>query len=81
MNDKERLAKATQTAEESLRLHMAYRGKIQLTSKCPIRNFSDFSIWYTPGIAEPCRAIFKEKDRVYDFTNKGNSIAIVTDGT
>ena len=81
MTDKDRLAKANETAQESLRLHLAYRGKIQIIPKCPIRGFSDFSMWYTPGVAEPCRAIFKETDRVYDYTNKGNSIAIVTDGT
>ncbi|MDH5564932.1 MAG: malate dehydrogenase, partial [Nitrospirota bacterium] len=81
MTDKDQLAKANETAQESLRLHLAYRGKIQIIPKCPIRGFSDFSMWYTPGVAEPCRAISKETDRVYDYTNKGNSIAIVTDGT
>ncbi len=81
MTDKERLAKATEAAEKALRLHAAYRGKIQIIPKCPIREFSDFSIWYTPGVAEPCRAIFKETEKAYDYTNKGNSIAIVTDGT
>lgn len=76
-----RLAKSRKAAEQAIQLHRQYRGKIQIIPKCPIREFSDFSIWYTPGVAEPCRAIVKEKSRVYDFTNKGNSIAIVTDGT
>ncbi|MDH3769871.1 MAG: malate dehydrogenase, partial [Nitrospirota bacterium] len=66
MFDKECLAKATETAEKALRLHVAYRGKIQIIPKCPIREFSDFSIWYTPGVAEPCRAISKKTERVYD---------------
>lgn len=49
--------------------------------KCPIRDPSDFAIWYTPGVAEPCKAIRTDPDRVYEYTNKGNCIAIVSDGT
>ena len=82
MADKDpRLAKAQEAAQQALELHATYRGKMQVMPKCPVRELSDFSIWYTPGVAEPCRGIFREKERVYDYTNKGNSIAIVTDGT
>jgi malate dehydrogenase (oxaloacetate-decarboxylating) len=49
--------------------------------KCPIRDFHDFSIWYTPGVAAPCRAIHADPAAVYQHTNKGNTIAIVSDGT
>ncbi|HWB14633.1 MAG TPA: NADP-dependent malic enzyme [Pirellulales bacterium] len=73
-------AKAVGT-EETLHLHRLYRGKVQTIAKCPLRGFDDFSIWYTPGIAEPCREIQRDPTLVYDYTNKGNTIAIVSDGT
>jgi len=49
--------------------------------KCPIRDLRDFAVWYTPGVAEPCKAIQRHPDLVYDYTNKANSIAIVSDGS
>jgi len=49
--------------------------------KCSVRGLEDFSIWYTPGVAAPCRAIEREPELVYEHTNKGNTIAIVSDGT
>jgi hypothetical protein len=67
--------------EESLRLHPVYRGKVQLMPKCPIRGPEDWSVWYTPGVAAPCKAIVKRPEQVYDYTNKGNTIAVVSDGT
>ncbi|MBI2015885.1 MAG: NADP-dependent malic enzyme, partial [Candidatus Rokubacteria bacterium] len=75
------LARATKPAEDALRLHPFYRGKIQTALKCPIREFGDFAIWYTPGVAAPCRAIQADPELVYAHTNKANTIAIVTDGT
>ena len=75
------LAKAGEPAEEALRLHPYYRGKVQMMPKCSIRGIEDFSTWYTPGVAAPCRAIEQEPERVYEHTNKGNSVAIVSDGT
>lgn len=77
----ELLARASQPAIDALRLHPVYRGKIQTSAKCPVRSLDDFSIWYTPGVAAPCKAIQADPDQVYEHTNKGNSIAIVTDGT
>lgn len=79
--NKEWLAKAQQPAEESRRLHRQYRGKIQTFPKCPIRSLDDFAFWYTPGVAAPCRDIQQTPALVYDFTNKANSIAVVSDGT
>lgn len=64
-----------------MRLHPFYRGKMEIVPKCVIRDFNDFAIWYTPGVAEPCRAIQKDEKLVYEYTNKWNMIAIVTDGT
>jgi malate dehydrogenase (oxaloacetate-decarboxylating) len=77
----ELLARAKKPSEDALRLHPLYRGKMQTTPKCPIRGFEDFAIWYSPGVAAPCRAIQADPELVYAHTNKGNSIAIVTDGT
>jgi malate dehydrogenase (oxaloacetate-decarboxylating) len=77
----ELLAKAQKPAEESRRLHALYKGKIQSFPKCPIRSLDDFALWYTPGVAAPCRDIQKIPRLVYDLTNKANSIAVVSDGT
>ncbi len=85
MSDKltkeELLAKAKKPAEDAMRLHPLYRGKIQTAPKCPIRGFDDFAIWYSPGVAAPCRAISEDETLAYEFTNKGNTVAIVSDGT
>lgn len=75
------LARAKKPAEEALRLHPFYKGKVQMMPKCPIRDFRDFAVWYSPGVAAPCRAIQDRPDLVYEHTNKGNCIAIVSDGT
>jgi malate dehydrogenase (oxaloacetate-decarboxylating) len=77
----ELLAKAQAPAAEALRLHPLYRGKVQMAAKCPIRDFGDFSIWYTPGVAASCRAIQQQPELVFEHTNRGNLIAIVSDGT
>ena len=77
----ELLARAQKPAQESRRLHAAYKGKIQTFPKCPIRSLDDFALWYTPGVAAPCRDIQKTPGLVYDLTNKANSIAVVSDGT
>ena len=63
----------------SLRLHKAYRGKIQTIAKCPPT--SHLAVWYTPGVAAPSRAIHRNPSLAYDYTNKGNTIAIVSDGS
>jgi malate dehydrogenase (oxaloacetate-decarboxylating) len=77
----ELLAKAQKPAEESRRLHTHYKGKIQTFPKCPIRSLDDFALWYTPGVAAPCRDIQRTPGLVYDLTNRANSIAVVSDGT
>jgi len=75
------LAKAKQPSIDALRHHPFYRGKTQVMPKCPIGSLDDFAVWYTPGVAAPCKAIQAEPELVYEHTNKANSIAIVTDGT
>jgi len=77
----ELLAKASKPAEEAAELHPFYRGKIEVSLKVPVRTYNDFALWYTPGVAEPCRRINKNKELVYDNTNKWNTVAVVSDGT
>lgn len=75
------LAKAEKPAADAMRLHRFYRGKVETVLKCAVRDIDDFAIWYTPGVAAPCRAIAEEPRRVYDYTNKWNTIAVISDGT
>jgi malate dehydrogenase (oxaloacetate-decarboxylating) len=77
----ELLKKAEQPSKDAIRLHPFYRGKIEVLPKCRIRDFNDFAIWYTPGVAAPCKEIHQDIDKVYDYTNKGNFIAVISDGT
>ena len=81
LTKEELLAKAQKPSEDAMKLHPFYKGKIEIVSKCVIRDFQDFGIWYTPGVAAPCRAIASDTELAYEYTNKGNTIAVVTDGT
>jgi malate dehydrogenase (oxaloacetate-decarboxylating) len=81
LTKEELLAKAKKPAEDAMKLHPYYQGKIQTAPKAAIRDFDDFAIWYSPGVAAPCRDIHSHPERVFDHTNKGNSVAIVSDGT
>ncbi len=81
LTKEELLAKAKQPAADAMRLHPFYRGKIETVLKCRVRDFNDFAIWYTPGVAEPCKAIAKDPELVYQYTNKWNTVAVVSDGT
>ncbi|HHY18963.1 MAG TPA: NAD-dependent malic enzyme, partial [Firmicutes bacterium] len=65
----------------SLALHKENQGKISVVSKVPVSNKEELSLAYSPGVAEPCLAIAKEKDLVYDYTAKGNLVAVVSNGT
>jgi len=80
-NVEELLAKAKKPSEDAMRLHPFYKGKLEVTPKCRVRDFDDFAIWYTPGVAAPCKDIFKNPEKVYEHTNKGNLVAVVSDGT
>ena len=81
MTKEELLERAKKPSVDALKLHPFYRGKMEVVPKCCIRDFNDFAIWYTPGVAEACRAIARNEMLVYDYTNKWNMVAIVTDGT
>ena len=67
--------------KEALTLHEKWRGKLDVVSKVPVKTAYDLSTAYTPGVAEPCREIAKNRDDVYRYTGKGNMVAIVTDGS
>jgi malate dehydrogenase (oxaloacetate-decarboxylating) len=75
------LTKAQKPARIAEKIHAYYRGKISTLPKCAIRDVDDFSIWYTPGVAAPCRSIRENPEKVYSLTNKGNTIAVVSDGS
>jgi len=77
----ELLKQAYQPAKDAMKLHPFYRGKIEVVPKCCIRDMDDFAIWYTPGVAEPCKDIAANPDKVFEHTNKANMVGIVTDGT
>ncbi len=77
----ELLAKAKQPAADALRLHPFYHGKVQTTLRCRVRDFDDFAIWYTPGVAAACKAIEADPELAYEMTHKWNTVAVVSDGT
>jgi malate dehydrogenase (oxaloacetate-decarboxylating) len=81
INVDELLAKAQRPSADAMELHPFYRGKVETALKCTVRDFNDFAIWYTPGVAAPCRAIAEDPEKVYDYTNKWNTVAVVSDGT
>jgi malate dehydrogenase (oxaloacetate-decarboxylating) len=81
MTKEELLAKAYKPAEDAMKLHPFFTGKLETSPKCCIRDFDDFAIWYTPGVAEVCKDIYKNPEKVFQHTNKGNTVAVVTDGT
>ena len=68
-------------AKESLRLHGELRGKIEVVSKVKVENKEDLSLAYTPGVAEPCVQINKDYNKSFELTARGNTVAVITDGT
>ena len=66
---------------DPIAIHRKLRGKISISGKAPIKTISDLATLYTPGVAKPCLEIAKDRRLVYDLTMKGNTVAIVTDGT
>ncbi len=75
------LAKANKPAQLSPPMHRFYEGKMQVIPKCVIRSVDDFAIWYTPGVAAPCRMIQADPDKSFELTNRWNYVAVVSDGT
>jgi malate dehydrogenase (oxaloacetate-decarboxylating) len=77
----ELLAKAKKPAQIAPALHKFYGGKMQVMPRCAINSPDDFAVWYTPGVAAPCRMIQADPEKSFELTNRWNSVAVVTDGT
>ncbi|AUS08223.1 NAD-dependent malic enzyme [Laceyella sacchari] len=67
--------------DEALKLHQEMQGKLAVHSKVPVHDAHDLSLAYSPGVAEPCRDIYDDQEKIYDYTMKGNLVAVVSDGT
>ncbi|MGE8206331.1 NAD(P)-dependent malic enzyme [Heyndrickxia sp. NPDC080065] len=67
--------------EEALHMHRINKGKLESKSKVEVKNAKDLSLAYSPGVAEPCKMIYDKPETVYEYTMKGNMVAVVTDGT
>ena len=67
--------------EKALMLHEKWHGKLETVSKCAIRTREDLALAYTPGVAEPCKVIAKDKEQAYKYTIKSNTVAVVSDGS
>ncbi|MBR0374306.1 MAG: NADP-dependent malic enzyme [Mogibacterium sp.] len=68
-------------AEEALKRHREWCGKLDIALRCSVDSDEDLAIAYTPGVAEPCLEIAKDEDLAYEYTGKGNLVAVITDGT
>ena len=68
-------------AQEALKKHKEWQGKIRVTTPCVLENRDDLSVAYTPGVAAPCLEIQKDVEKSYEYTRRGNLVAVVTDGT
>lgn len=67
--------------KEALNLHAKHHGKLEVASKVPVKTRDDLSTAYTPGVAQPCREIAKDPSAAYEYTCKGNTVAVVSNGT
>ena len=68
-------------AEKALQLHKEWNGKLDVTPKCQVKSREDLAVAYTPGVAEPCKVIAKDKEAAYKYTIKANTVAVVSDGS
>ena len=69
------------TNEKALQLHKEWNGKLETVSKTPVKSREALSLAYTPGVAEPCKVIAKDKEAAYQYTIKANTIAVISDGS
>ena len=67
--------------EKALALHEKWKGKLEITSKAPVHSREALSLAYTPGVAEPCKAIAADPEKVYTYTMKSNTVAVISDGS
>ncbi len=80
-NNLRRVDSLSTLREEALHMHKVHQGKLETVSKVKVENAKDLSLAYSPGVAEPCKEIYDDKSKVYEYTMKGNMVAVVTDGT
>ena len=69
------------TNEKALLLHEEWNGKLETVSKTPVKSREDLSLAYTPGVAEPCKVIAKDREAAYKYTMKANTVAVISDGS
>ena len=69
------------TNEKALLMHEKWNGKLETVSKTPVKTREDLAIAYTPGVAEPCKVIAKDKEAAYKYTMKANTVAVISDGS
>lgn len=78
---KKLIEKAKRPARLAPAYHKFYNGKVQVMPRCIVRDLHDFDIWYTPGVAEPCKLIKENKDLSFEYTSRWNYVAVVSDGS
>ena len=69
------------TGEKAMELHKQWQGKIETVAKSKVKSREDLALAYTPGVAEPCKAIAEDNELAYTYTMKANTIAVVSDGS
>ncbi len=69
------------TNEKALQLHEQWNGKLETVSKTPVNSREDLALCYTPGVAEPCKVIARDREAAYQYTMKANTVAVVSDGS
>jgi len=77
----ERIERAKLPGKKAPGMHAFYQGKVETTLKCAVTSFDDFGIWYTPGVAAPCKEIQADPAKAFEYTNKANAVAVVSDGS
>ena len=79
---KEELIKKSEIPmDNALKMHPFYRGKLQVMPRCQIKDYQDFGIWYSPGVAAPCMEIYNDVEKSYLYTSRWNYVGVVSDGT
>lgn len=81
MSDADKLKAAGKAGRVAEEYHRFYRGKMETVPKCAVRSMEDFSVWYSPGVAEPCKAIHDDPELSFQYTNRWNTVAVVSDGS
>ncbi len=81
MSEEKKLHAAGRAGRMASAYHRHYRGKMETIPKCAVRSLEDFSVWYSPGVAEPCREIEEDPTLSFQYTNRWNTVAVVSDGS